>query len=55
MSEWIERPEAAKNEACLQPRAPGAPPHWLRCEYFNGDQKRCIKGSAHLGDHEPPR
>lgn len=55
MSEWTEKPDSARKEACVQPRAPGAPPHWLRCDYFNADMKRCIRGDRHLGYHEPPK
>lgn len=54
MSEWVENPLKARAEACVKPRHPGAPPHWLRCEHFRGDE-RCIKGDRHADNHEPPK
>lgn len=54
MSEWKEDSKAARMEACVQPRASGAPPHWLRCEFFK-DGKRCVKGDGHPKEHEPPK
>lgn len=55
MSDWTEDAKAARAEACIQPQARGAPPHWARCEFFNKHGKRCTKSDRHLGDHEPPK
>lgn len=50
--EWVDSPERARFEARTQSRSAGAPPHWLRCEYFR-EGERCVRGEGHSGEHEP--
>lgn len=52
MSDEKERcdPEFATKHARLFPRDKGAPPHYLRCDWFKEDA-RCRLGDGHAGAH----
>ena len=52
--EWRLDPIGARNRALHYPRDPGAPPHWMRCEWMRGAE-RCILPEPHLGvPHQGP-
>jgi hypothetical protein len=60
MSEWVFDPVAANLDARTHTRPPGAPPHWVRCDFVR-DGVRCTKGSGHengvgkAAEHEEPK
>jgi hypothetical protein len=43
-------PQAARWDAMVNPREPGVPPHWARCEWMR-DELRCRRGDGHAGKH----
>lgn len=47
--------QKAERHARHHPRDKGAPPHWLRCEFVDDHDRRCIKGSGHVDEHEFPK
>lgn len=53
--QWVEDLLRARDNAISGPRDKGAAPHWMRCDYFDTDGKRCLLIDGHPGDHKPPK
>jgi hypothetical protein len=52
MENWTENSKQAERQSRQLPRDMRAPPHWLRCTYFNDAGERCRHGDGHGAAHE---